>query len=89
MMVSKLPDRKRNLLWNPLKAFQRLVLWLKNSLMISKCLHQAVFETAVENQVDAIRDELYEEFEEKLEEEKEDLALPNLTSISPTSLKTG
>jgi hypothetical protein len=36
---------------------------------------QAVFETAIENQIDAIRDELYAEFQEKLEVEKEHLAL--------------
>ena len=36
---------------------------------------QAVFETAVENQVAAIRDELFAEFESKLDEEKQHLAV--------------
>jgi len=36
---------------------------------------QAVFETAIENQVDAIRDELYAEFQEQLDTEKQHLAV--------------
>lgn len=40
-----------------------------------KMTAQAVFETAVENQVAAIRDELFAEFESKLDEEKQHLAV--------------
>tara|TARA_A100001515_G_scaffold66473_2_gene52696 strand:+ start:1270 stop:2382 length:1113 start_codon:yes stop_codon:yes gene_type:complete len=68
------PGQKKKPAMESIEAFQELF----SSEDFSddfKMSAQAVFETAIENQVDAIRDELYSEFQEKLEAEKEHLAL--------------
>ena len=67
-------QKKRKPAMESLEAFQELF----SSEDFSddfKMTAQAVFETAVENQVAAIRDELFAEFESKLDEEKQHLSV--------------